>query len=212
MIRVKIIAPSIAVRVGLRSLLSDDPRIQVIAETASPSETGEWEAESDVVVWSPSPPMDQVGGPVDLSQLKLQNMTALLLIHNDPKEIERLSNLSIRARGQLPTEANQTELVAAVEALSEGLAVIYPSWLKLLPTQRTPNHNGESDLIVPLTGREIEILQLLAQGLTNKQIAVKLGISAHTVKFHVSTIFGKLGTTNRTETVKRGLTLGLILV
>jgi DNA-binding NarL/FixJ family response regulator len=67
-------------------------------------------------------------------------------------------------------------------------------------------------MVETLTGREMEILQLLALGLTNKQIAVKLGISAHTVKFHVSSIFSKMRTTNRTETVKLGLSKGLILL
>jgi DNA-binding NarL/FixJ family response regulator len=67
-------------------------------------------------------------------------------------------------------------------------------------------------MVENLTGREVEILQLLALGLTNKQIAVRLGISMHTVKFHVSSIFGKMGTTNRTETVQLGLKRGLILL
>ena len=67
-------------------------------------------------------------------------------------------------------------------------------------------------LVEPLTNREIEILQLLAVGLTNKQIAVRLKISAHTVKFHVSAIFSKLGTTNRVEAVNLGLKNGLIVL
>jgi len=68
------------------------------------------------------------------------------------------------------------------------------------------------DMVDTLTGREMEVLQLMALGLTNKQIALKLGISAHTVKFHVSSIYGKMGTNNRTETVKLGLKKGLILL
>jgi DNA-binding NarL/FixJ family response regulator len=73
--------------------------------------------------------------------------------------------------------------------------------------------NGDDGSVVePLTSREIELLQLLALGLTNKQIAVQLGISTHTVKFHLSSIFSKMGTTNRTETVKLGLQMGYILL
>lgn len=66
--------------------------------------------------------------------------------------------------------------------------------------------------IEALTEREQEVLQLLAQGLANKQIAGQLGISAHTVKFHISSIYGKLGATNRTEAVRIGLQIGLILL
>jgi DNA-binding NarL/FixJ family response regulator len=63
-----------------------------------------------------------------------------------------------------------------------------------------------------LTEREGEVLQLLAQGLANKQIALSLEISEHTVKFHVSSIYAKLGVTNRTEAVRRGARLGLIVL
>ena len=61
-----------------------------------------------------------------------------------------------------------------------------------------------------LTGREIEVLQYVAQGLANKQIGLAMGISEHTVKFHISSIYAKLGVSNRTEAVRRGVRLGLI--
>jgi DNA-binding CsgD family transcriptional regulator len=71
---------------------------------------------------------------------------------------------------------------------------------------------GDEQLIEPLTEREAEVLQLLAQGLANKQIAITLGISEHTVKFHVSGIYAKLGATNRTEAVRLGVRQGLIVL
>ena len=61
-----------------------------------------------------------------------------------------------------------------------------------------------------LTPRELEVLEALAQGLSNRAIAAQLGISEHTVKFHISSIFGKLGAENRTDAVRRGVRLGLI--
>ncbi|HEY5902473.1 MAG TPA: helix-turn-helix transcriptional regulator, partial [Anaerolineales bacterium] len=64
----------------------------------------------------------------------------------------------------------------------------------------------------PLSDREIEVLELLAQGLANKQIAGALGISEHTVKFHVSSIYTKLNVTNRAEAVRQGVRQGLIAV
>jgi DNA-binding NarL/FixJ family response regulator len=66
--------------------------------------------------------------------------------------------------------------------------------------------------VEPLTEREIQVLQLLARGLANKQIAVSLEISEHTVKFHVSSIYAKLGVTNRTEAVRSGIQHGLIVL
>jgi NarL family two-component system response regulator YdfI len=67
-------------------------------------------------------------------------------------------------------------------------------------------------LVEPLTARETEVLQHLAQGLANKQIAALLSISEHTVKFHVSSIYSKLGAANRTEAVRIGARRGLILL
>ena len=68
----------------------------------------------------------------------------------------------------------------------------------------------EAELYEALTPRELEVLEALAQGLSNKAIASRLDISEHTVKFHVSAIFGKLGAENRTDAVRRGVRLGLI--
>jgi DNA-binding CsgD family transcriptional regulator len=65
-------------------------------------------------------------------------------------------------------------------------------------------------LIEPLTPRELEALVLVADGLRNREIAARLGISEHTVKFHLAAVFGKLGASSRTDAVRRGFQLGLI--
>jgi DNA-binding NarL/FixJ family response regulator len=72
--------------------------------------------------------------------------------------------------------------------------------------------NPEEYLVEELTEREMEVLELLADGLANKQIALELEISEHTVKFHVSSIYTKLGAANRTEAVRIGARLGLIVL
>ena len=71
---------------------------------------------------------------------------------------------------------------------------------------------ADPDIPQPLTPREVEILALLAEGLPNKAIASRLGISDQTVKFHVSAIYGKLGASNRTDAVGRGVRRGLIVL
>lgn len=73
-----------------------------------------------------------------------------------------------------------------------------------------PERSTHEELQEPLTARELEVLEQLAAGLSNKAIGVRLGISDQTVKFHVASITGKLGVTNRTEAVRRALRLGLI--
>ncbi len=212
MIRITIISPAIAVRAGLRALLSDDPNIDIIAEAANTSEIVDGQAETDVIVWSPGVSMDLAAVLSDLIALKIDETEALLLVYNDPQVIEALIKLRVRGWGVLDPESTQTELIAAIQALNEGLSVINPLWLnQAFKTYANPK-NGNIDLVDPLTSREIEILQLLALGLTNKQIAARLKISAHTVKFHVSAIFSKLGTNNRVEAVNLGLKNGLIVL
>jgi DNA-binding NarL/FixJ family response regulator len=66
--------------------------------------------------------------------------------------------------------------------------------------------------IEPVTEREMDVLQSIARGLSNKQIALELGISEHTVKFHLSALYAKLGATNRTEAVRIGTQRGLIVL
>ncbi len=100
-------------------------------------------------------------------------------------------------------------IVAAVEALAGGLTVLDPR-LSVALTQAAaampePPQN-------PLSAREAEVLQLLAQGLTNRAIALELDITQHTVKFHVNAIMSKLGAQSRTEAVVRATRLGLIVL
>jgi len=167
---------------------------------------------TDIIVWAPVSTMDLESTFSKAGRLMNDEMPALLLVHNDPKALEYLTQLPVRAWGMLNQEATQTELIASLQALNEGLSVINPTWLNQMVKSASIGKDGNDDLVEPLTGREVEILQLLALGLTNKQIAGRLRISVHTVKFHVSTIFSKLGTTNRVETVNLGLKKGLIVL
>jgi len=146
-------------------------------------------------------------------------------------ELESSGNI-IRAlqsgvRGVLPHHASREEIKAAVMASASGLISLMPGTLEsILSSEATSNQidsliggeaqrlSGESsgDFFESLTPRETEILELLADGASNKSIAYQLNISEHTVKFHVASIFGKLGVSTRTEAVMRGIKRGLILL
>jgi DNA-binding NarL/FixJ family response regulator len=198
--------------VGLRSLLTNEPNIQITGDAASPDDLENWRGEVDVFVWSPGSNLSLSTLKKGISNLKIGEEASLLLIHDDANVIDKLISLKVHGWGLLPSESSQTELITAVEAVNEGLVVINPLWLQHLAAGQITNIDENADQVTSLTGREIEILGLLALGLTNKQIAFRLGISTHTVKFHVSSIFGKLGTTNRTEAVKLGLINGIISI
>lgn len=184
MIRVLLNVSSPAVREGLRALLSSDAAIRVVNDSL------EENTEADVVIASASAVMSG------------ENESAGILFLGDEQVNVEEVRRAYRVWGVLPTEASAEELIAAIHALSQGLIVGTPVLLF-----ESENEPAESS---PLTERETEVLGLLAKGLANKQIAVSLGISEHTVKFHVSSIYTKLNVTNRAEAVREGMRGGWI--
>jgi NarL family two-component system response regulator YdfI len=111
----------------------------------------------------------------------------------------------------LPANATGPQIAAATEAAAAGLVVIHPSEVETLLQAQTASESPEV-LPEPLTPRETEVLRLLAEGLGNKDIASRLAVSEHTVKFHVASIMGKLGAASRTEAVMLGIRHGLVLI
>jgi DNA-binding NarL/FixJ family response regulator len=188
-IRVLLNVSSPALRAGLRALLSADNTIKIINDSLDE------ESEADVVITSAS--------HVSFSNQDVSDVSsaATLLLSDDPLNVREMRRFS-RVWGILPTESSAEELTAAIHALSQGL-IVGTSTL-LFESENEPLSHG------PLTDRESEVLGLVAKGLANKQIALALGISEHTVKFHVSSIYTKLNVTNRTEAVREGLRGGWV--
>src|SRR5438132_3535115 len=115
-------------------------------------------------------------------------------------------------RAVLPREITPEQLRPALEAAAAGLLVVHPSELDTLLPATVGSSAPIDELPEPLTSREREVLQMLAAGLANKEIAARLAISDHTVKFHVASILGKLGVSTRTEAVSVGIRHGLVLL
>lgn len=200
MIRVLLNIPSPALRAGLRALLSSDTRIKIVNDSLDEDDPG---SEANVVITSASPALFSK----PLTSIHTSNglhdspAAAILFLSDDQINVREMRRL-FGAWGVLPSDASADELTAAVHALSQGL-IVGTSTL-LFESESEPLSHG------PLTDRESEVLGLLSKGLANKQIAVTLGISEHTVKFHVSSIYTKLNVTNRTEAVREGLRGGWI--
>ena len=112
-------------------------------------------------------------------------------------------------RGVLPADSTPEEIESAIQAVHAGLAVIAPG---LLPARTAESQPALDDLIEPLTDRELEVLELIVEGLSNRLIAQRLGISEHTVKTHVGSIFSKLGVTSRTEAMSQAIRRGLVMI
>lgn len=107
-------------------------------------------------------------------------------------------------------QPDRDELRLAIEAAEAGLILLHPSSAQELITGNLLAAEADLTLTEHLTPREREVLLLIADGLGNKQIAARLGISDHTAKFHISSILGKLNVTSRTEAVSQGIRRGLI--
>jgi NarL family two-component system response regulator YdfI len=189
-IRVLIVASSAIIRAGLESLVRSSPALELVSN------------EPDVVLADLEFPQED-GPPQEL----LATAAVVLLVSHPPGPwtIEALRS---GVRAVLPRDVSAPELLAAIEAAASGLTVLHPSDLQaLLPPRAISTNSGES-----LTPRELEVFAMLAEGAGNKQIAWKLAISEHTVKFHVASIMTKLNATSRTEAVSLGIRKGLIML
>ncbi len=209
MIHVLVLAPTLAVRTGLRALLEADPEIEVVAEAAGLDHPAALLLEADVILAA-----DETLDWEELAQVLegAAPVVGLLALTDQAESAEALTGLPVRAWGVLPLDASAEELATAIRAIHEGLLVGAPPLLRPLFSRRVLVGDTAGAQAETLSDREAEVLELLAQGLANKQIAGVLAISEHTVKFHVSSIYSKLGATNRAEAVRLGARLGLIVL
>ncbi|OLE97240.1 MAG: hypothetical protein AUG75_10685 [Cyanobacteria bacterium 13_1_20CM_4_61_6] len=138
---------------------------------------------------------------------------AIILLTEEARRTLGAEALRVGVRALLPRRASGEEIIAAIEAVATGLIVIHPDTVGAL--QLVPSASKRAGAVIarqPLTPREIEVLGMIAEGLGNKIIAARLGISQHTVKFHIASIFVKLNAGSRTEAVTIGVRQGLILI
>jgi NarL family two-component system response regulator YdfI len=140
------------------------------------------------------------------------NISTLVLV-DDPEPDVTAQLLAMGVKAVIQRDSSFDEFTSALRAAAEGLTVLGTDVAKTL-TERLPHSGGMARLMPAeeLTDRELEVLKLLAEGIGNRAIAARLGISEHTVKFHISSILGKLSASNRTEAVAHGIRQGLIVV
>jgi two-component system, NarL family, response regulator YdfI len=218
-----IIAGSDVVRAGLETLVRSDGRFTVTGSTA------DWAMLSEV------PPSDvlltDLGDIPDGSVAQLrafneegsdEDAPALVVLMSDLKEEWIADVLGFGARAVLHRNSLSGEILAAIEAVAAGLIVMNRDVLEALrdvnassaalAATSSPFSEEAAREVEALTPREVDVLGMLAEGRANKEIALRLMISEHTVKFHVSSIFSKLGVSSRTEAVTQGIRRGLIML
>ena len=212
MIRVFIVAASPLARVGLENLLAAR-NMEVVGSNATIDTLGDVLADAapDVVL------IDSSGEPHDpmMEAILASGLAAdisVVLLGDGMTGASSTAALHAGIRAALPGDISPDQLVAALQAAASGLFVLHPSHANEALPAGSASTRALDELAESLTRRELEVLQMLAAGLSNKEIAVRLGISEHTVKFHVASILGKLGATSRTEAVSLGIRRGLVLL
>jgi len=225
-----IVAASDVVRIGLESLIANDARFTVVGSAPDLTLFAAQAAESvpvDVVIF-------------DTEGQREETLTALRDSFEEMSEGETFPSFVLIGAGQsewvsdalregvvwavLPHAASSDEITAAVEAVSAGLVAVDAETFRALLSRSRPMdelssvQTDESSLpgalpeIDALTPREREVLEMLASGLSNKEIAWRMKISEHTVKFHVASIFAKLDVSTRTKAVMQGIRKGLVMM
>ena len=208
MIRIIVHGSNSIVVAGLVSILNEHANLQAIASSvARASLISLMDCQADLLLLERSPDEDWwLDRAISLTDFELSGI--LLTDSITSEEINEF--IALGFRGFLPRLSSTTETIIAIEAVMAGLIVIHPELASFRERDSAIAPLPPSE--IPLTSREVEVLQLLAAGLDNKAIALKLNISKHTVKFHISSILAKLNVSSRTEAVTLGLRQGLILL
>ena len=194
-------------REGLVTVLGTQPDFDVVGEAADGAEAARLaEAlEPDVILLDLE--MPNVDGVAALERLKGAKSAARAIVFTAYDTDERiLAALRAGAKGYLLKGASRQEIFEAVRVVASGGSLLGPAATTGLLRQLERDEGGPN----ALTPRELEVLRLLAQGLSNKTMAARLFVTERTVKFHVSSILGKLNAENRTEAVSTAVRRGLI--
>lgn len=200
--RVLVLGEDPLARAGLAALLENQPQILILGHgTADSDLVSAYQADLLLIDlgWEAARSLG------DLNVLASENLPILALIAN-PEDAALVTTALNRfdAYGLLLRERSAQQIASAAAAVLAGLLVIDPA-LRALFQEAEPGISPEREELTP---REHDVLQLLAQGLTNKAIAHQLGITEHTIKFHVNAILSKLNAQSRTEAVSQALRHG----
>jgi NarL family two-component system response regulator YdfI len=204
-IRIAVAATSAVRRAGLESIIRSHPEFQL---------AGSFGAMASLVSFARSTELDVIVIDSDsirdlLPEAASDAAIVLLTELGDARSISRLLRSGVRAI--LSRESEPDDVLSAIYAAYDGLVLLSATTAETLAAvYGDQSLESEGELSEEITSRETDVLRMLAEGLVNKDIAARLGISEHTVKFHISSILDKLGASTRTEAVTLGIRRGLI--
>ena len=197
-LRILLVADDAIARAGLRAV-AERAGVSVVGDAAPDELEPALLEAADAILWDAG-----ASGVLD----GLREAAARVPVLTLPWSTEHAREaLAAGARGVLSRERIEEQLLVSLQAVTLGLLTVDAAFDEAV-RPRTP----AEALVEPLTPRETEVLQLLAQGFTNRRIGEQLGISEHTAKFHVNAILGKLGAQTRGEAIAHAARLGLLLL
>lgn len=204
-LRVLICAQDPLARAGLAALLGEQPQLQIVGQLAPASDLL-----VQIAIYQPDALLWDFGWDAQQALSLLEDFAKEIppVVMLAPDETTARRGRDLGAVGLLFRQHNGDILAAAIQAVASGLIVLDPEFTS---SAASPGSYAPPPL-EPLTPRELEVLQRMAEGLSNKLIARDLAISEHTVKFHINAILGKLGVQSRTEAVVRATRAGLIML
>ena len=208
--RVVIAAASSARAAELERIVQEDPTMNVVGSPAALSTVRQRAVglHADVILLDIPEPDPQLA-----SVLLRQTGAAVVTLVDEPDRNWTRRMLRAGVLGILPRNASPTEITSALQVATRGLLVLEPDLIRdLFPSGSARDSDSDIESIEELTEREIEVLRMMSEGFANKEIASRMGISDHTVKFHISSILAKLAVSSRTEAVTAGIRNGLILL
>lgn len=210
MIRVLIADDHKMVREGLRRILEFDGEIQVIDEADNGEECINKirSSKPDIVLLDINMPvMNGIEALQEIRKKKLKTKVIILTVHNEIEYLLRAVDIGID--GYVLKDSDAHELIRAVTSVYEGDKFIQPSLIPLLNSKLIAR-DLDAERLEQLSKREIEVLRLVAVGMFNKEIGVELGISERTVKNHLSSIFKKIDSSDRTQAAVFAIRNGLV--
>ena len=208
MIRVLMRGLSPSVREDLQRILESEPDFQIVRRMFDQAGGVREEAtQRDIIVSEVESEEESFRESHEVSA----GAGALVLLTDSVTPRWMSDALAAGASAVLPRDSLPEDLVAALRAVAAGFVVIHPDFTSVV-FSGTHTAPPLSPPLESLTPREQEVLERMADGLSNKEIAVQLSISEHTVKFHIASILSKLGATSRTEAVTLAIRQGLLLL
>jgi DNA-binding NarL/FixJ family response regulator len=203
-IRVSVAGSSAIVRAGLEAVVRSSSALELIDVLRTDEVEEGIQAKIGDVLLLELPHLDE-----EWIRTFLETSIPIVLLTDTSDSALLTAAFRGNIRAVLPPDADPAEIGAAVCSAAVGLITLQPSTLEVLATDPRP---APAALEEPLSRRELEVLAMLAEGLSNKLIAYTLGISEHTVKFHVTSIMAKLHAASRTDAVMQGIRRGLVMI